>query len=82
MMLMAIFILVRKPFEGWIENTTLIFSNLCYTAILVIYLLIEKDNLGPKEKYSRLGTPCVILIIIVLLINLIVAIITMISIIS
>ena len=78
-LLIASFVLVRKPFEGWIENATLILNNVCYTGILIIFLLIEKDNLGPKEKYNRLGTPCVIMIIIVLLINLIVAIITMIS---
>jgi hypothetical protein len=46
-------------------------------------LVVENaSSMTPKDKYNKLGTLCVILIVIVLVINLCVAVITMISIIS
>ena len=77
---MGLFILVRIPFDGWVQNTTLIINNLCYTVVLVLFLVIEKNkSLGPKERHYKLGTPCVVFIIIIVMINLAVAVFTIVA---
>lgn len=80
MILILIFILVRRPFNSWLENTTLIVNNLCYSVVLILFLKIEKStHLTPKEKYNKLGTPSVVFIITILMINLCVAVFTIVS---
>ena len=80
---MGVFILIRRPFDNWIENTTLIISNLCYTVVLILFLIVDtKTSLTPAERYHNLGTPIVGFIIAIIVINLTVAIITIITIVA
>lgn len=74
------FIVVRRPFDSWLENTTLVINNICYSVVLVLFLIIEKNNsFTSKEKYNKLGTPTVVFIIIILMINVCVALFTIVS---
>ena len=67
---MGVFILIRRPFDNWIENTTLIISNLCYTVVLILFLIVDtKTSLTPAERYHNLGTPIVGFIIAIIVIT-------------
>ena len=79
-LMIAVFILVKRPFNSWVQNTALMISNLCYTVVLILFMVIEKNKIiSPGERYHKLGTPCVVFIIIIVMINLAVAIFTIIA---
>jgi hypothetical protein len=77
---MAMFLIIRRPFDGCVQNATLIINNVCYTVVLILFLVIERNkNMGPGERYYKLGVPCVVFILIIVLINLAVAVYTVIA---
>ena len=39
----ALFIVVRRPFDRRLENCVLIVNNLCYSVVLIMFLVIDKN---------------------------------------
>lgn len=77
----SVFVIIKKPFDTCLANWTLIINNLAYTAVLLVFYIIanHSDGMTQKERHTKLGVPCVIIICIILLINLIIGIVTMVE---
>jgi hypothetical protein len=77
----SVFVAMKKPFKSCLENWTLIINNINYTIVLILFYIINShsDNMTQKERYLKLGTPCVIVICLILIINIVVGVVTMID---
>ncbi len=77
--LTGVFVMIKKPFDSCLANWTIIINNFAYTSVLVIFYMIENNSsdMTQKERHTKLGFPCVIIICIILVINLIIGIATM-----
>ena len=63
---------MKRPLSGCFDNFTLGFTYLCYSVILVLFLVLERDSgdISPKDRHNKLGLACVILILTIVLVNL------------
>jgi hypothetical protein len=68
----ALFTIIKKPYEICLENVFHFVSNISYLSVLIIFLVLDRftDDMSLKDRYQYLGTCCVLLICLILILNL------------
>lgn len=81
LLVICAFVSYKRPFKNSFANWTLFFNNFSYIIILVLFYIIDSQStsMTQKERYQKLGFPCVIMICLTLVINLLIGIVTMID---
>lgn len=74
----TIFVIKTSPFKSGLKNFTLIANSLCYTFILLFFFWIHNysEGMTQKNRYDKLGSPCIFFICMLLFINVTVGFIT------
>jgi hypothetical protein len=77
----AAFVVVKRPFTGCLDNFTLAFTSICYSVVLILFLVLHNNTggLSPKDRHNKLGLACVILIVAIGVVNLLLALYKMIE---
>lgn len=73
-LIIGVFIVARRPFESCFENFAVASTNIFYSILLILYIVLHKStHLSSKDRQNKIGMTCVILIVAIVAVNLFLA---------